>query len=542
MAKISFANLTQDFTLWRDEIDNHATQKTSETFSTATASGHLVTIQGAGLEYQTGVPRNGLVHSLKIDLGGGKPTPDVTIDDIYADFKDYAEVVSAPSPIDRTMALWSATLADSDGIDFGANTSANNLRIDFAGDGYEARNNAFGGDDVLRGDIGRGGVTGDFFLVGANRTAFGGDDDIQLLNSKNGYVSGDILQDADDSHFFAGDDLIRLAREGTAVGDASNIRGAFVAGDDTIFGSDESDYLVGDVAYALYGSSVQFGDDLIHGGGGDDYIHGDYSSNEALNFRVGNDQLFGDAGSDFIFGEDGNDYLDGGTEGDYLDGGAGRDTIRGGAGQDTLIGGQGIDTADYGDKARSVEIRLDHLGAATVQVGGVAEEQIDGFENLAGGSAGDKLVGANDYTSNVLEGRGGNDTLDGGGGNDTLIGGSGKDVLIGGAGVDQFRFDSKPSSSNVDKIADFLHGSDKIALDDTIFAALGATFEKAEFVVRSHGHTASTASQHVIYDRSNGTLWYDSDGRGSHAAVQVAQLGTTSAHPTNLSWDDFAIV
>ena len=46
----------------------------------------------------------------------------------------------------------------------------------------------------------------------------------------------------------------------------------------------------------------------------------------------------------------------------------------------------------------------------------------------------------------------------------------------------------------------------------------------------------------IVYDKSNGSLWYDADGNGSHAAIQFAQFGTASAHPTNLTWGDFAIV
>jgi Ca2+-binding RTX toxin-like protein len=53
---------------------------------------------------------------------------------------------------------------------------------------------------------------------------------------------------------------------------------------------------------------------------------------------------------------------------------------------------------------------------------------------------------------------------------------------------------------------------------------------------------AASAAQHIIYDKSNGTLWYDSDGKGGHAAVQFAQLGTSASHPTNLTWGDFAII
>ena len=109
MANISFANLKQDFSIWRDEIDNHATEKLPDTFFTNTASGHYVTLHGTNLEYDNGVPRSGHVDSLDIKLGGPKAVADVEITNIDVDFADYAAMVSAPNPIDRTMAFWSAT-------------------------------------------------------------------------------------------------------------------------------------------------------------------------------------------------------------------------------------------------------------------------------------------------------------------------------------------------------------------------------------------------------------------------------------------------
>ena len=497
---------------------------------------------GNGLEYQTGVPRAGSVTRLDISLGGVKATPDVTIEELSIDFNRYADVVLAPSPIDHTMALWAVTLAGDDQIDFGTNTGAKNLSIQFAGDGYEAPMDGLGGNDVMRGDIGQGAVSGDYIVAGAGRAAMGGDDDIRLLNSKTAVVSGDILQSTLGSVFLAGNDRIHLDREGTVVGDASNVYGVLVAGHDTIYGSEDGDSLTGDVAYALAGSSVVFGNDVIHGGDGNDFIRGDYAGNASTNFRGGNDKLYGDAGEDSILGEEGNDYLDGGTGNDNIGGGYGNDTIRGGQGKDVITGAQGIDTADYSEKTTSVSIVLDLTGSAVVKVNGVAEDHIAEFENLIGGSAGDKLYGPRDYTSNRLDGRGGNDTLDAGGGKDTLIGGAGSDKLRGGDGLDQFVFDAKLGATNVDTILDFQHGVDDIVLDDAIFKALGSKFEKDEFLARSYGHDATKASHNVIYDQSTGTLWYDSDGVGGHAAIKFAQLGTTSSHPTNLSWDDFAIV
>lgn len=542
MANISFANLSDTFTMWFEEIDNHATEKLPDTFYTNTASYHQVTLEGENLAYQNGVPTSGHVDSIAIKLGGPKPVPDILITDINANFGAYAQVVAGATTIDRTMALWTATLAGNDNIDFGSETTARNNTINFAGDGYEAPDGRVGGNDVLHGDIFEGLVEGDFFSIGLGRTAYGGNDTIKMLNSAGGSILGDIVKSEYGSTFFAGDDRIVLDRHGYATGDASEVHGVFEAGDDTILGGDENDQLIGDINYVSATAKVRFGNDLIRGGDGDDYIAGDAGLTYSTNYIAGNDTLHGDGGNDSIYAGDGNDRAYGGTGADYIDGDIGNDILRGGDGVDTIVGGYGSDTADFSDKKLSVEVVLDDYGAARAFVGGAAEDKLAQIENLIGGSGNDNFLGFSIYTDNVFDGRAGNDTLDGGGGRDTLIGGAGKDKLTGGIGADQFRFNAKLGADNVDKVTDFTRGTDKIALDDAIFKALGRTFEKGEFVALASGHAANDAFQHVIYDKAHGTLWYDSDGKGGHAAIKFAQLGTGIDHPATLGWHDFAIV
>jgi Ca2+-binding RTX toxin-like protein len=101
---------------------------------------------------------------------------------------------------------------------------------------------------------------------------------------------------------------------------------------------------------------------------------------------------------------------------------------------------------------------------------------------LTGGSAADSLTGGahtiNGGAGNdtLLSGLAGNDTINGGDGNDTLVSGTGNDSLTGGAGTDTFRYngtaanvytDSLATTAGLDRITDFVAGTDKIALVNT---------------------------------------------------------------------------
>lgn len=162
--------------------------------------------------------------------------------------------------------------------------------------------------------------------------------------------------------------------------------------------------------------------------------------------------------------------------------------------------------------------------------GGIIEGKVDlgaGSDTAYGGDGADDIFG--DLDNDLIRGRLGDDKLDGG---------LGRDKLFGGAGDDDFLF-TTALGGNVDRIGDFTHADDTIELDDAIFAALGATVSKGEFLSRSSGHTATKASHHLIYDEAKGTLWYDADGKGGGAAIKFAIL---EGHPSNLNFHDFAIV
>lgn len=245
----------------------------------------------------------------------------------------------------------------------------------------------------------------------------------------------------------------------------------------------------------------------------------------------------GDVASENLTGTKGADILFGGSKKDIFNGSDGDDFIRGGGGKDILDGGKGVDTADYSDKTAAVEVKLNGATKVAVKVGGVTEDSIANFENVLGGSAGDKLTG--DALANRLEGNGGKDILLGGKGNDVLAGGLGNDTLTGGSGKDYFVFATKLGTSNIDTITDFVAKDDTIQLDDAIFKALGATgtLAKSAFVANLSG-VSEKASDRIIYETDTGKLFYDADGTGSIKAIQFAVL-TTKPTLTHL---DFEII
>jgi Ca2+-binding RTX toxin-like protein len=74
----------------------------------------------------------------------------------------------------------------------------------------------------------------------------------------------------------------------------------------------------------------------------------------------------------------------------------------------------------------------------------------------------------------------------------------------------------------VDRIKDFNAKDDLLGLDIQEFSALGVGYvDKSEFAI---GKAAKSSDVHLIYNRKHGGLYYDADGVGGAAQVQVAEL------------------
>jgi serralysin len=281
------------------------------------------------------------------------------------------------------------------------------------------------------------------------------------------------------------------------------------AGDDLFYVDD-----VGDRVYEAAGD----GSDRVFAGVSHALIAGQEIETLSTDWNAGTAaiNLTGNAFGQSIYGNNGVNTIDGGAGNDILLGLDGNDILYGGAGADTMYGGAGDDLiyADAtGDRVyEAVGQGNDRVfaGASHALIAGQEIETLSTDWN-AGTTAID-LTG-NEF-GQIIYGNNGANTIDGGGGNDYLLGLGGSDI---------FAFTTALGSGNIDRIADFGGGVDRIHLDDAVFTGLGrGTLAASAFVT---GTAAGDADDRIVYDATTGALYYDADGTGAAAAIYFASLG-----------------
>ncbi|MDQ3247064.1 MAG: hypothetical protein M3Q52_09310 [Pseudomonadota bacterium] len=323
--------------------------------------------------------------------------------------------------------------------------------------------------------------------------------------------------------------------------------------------------LTGDVAVRGYGNDLA---NLIIGNSGNNQIDGRGGA-DSMRGRLGNDIYHVDnsgdrvveeasAGFDLVYstvthtlganveqlslrgdaairgyGNDLNNLIYGNAANNVIDGRGGDDSMRGGAGNDTYYvdstrdrvleaAGAGTDFV-YSTVSHTLGANVERL----VLTGSAASNGIgNGLANVMTGNG----------AANRLFGLAGADTLIAGAGNDQLNGGTGNDRLTGGAGLDKFIFDTA-LAANFDAIMDFSVADDVILLDQTVFSGIAGlgTLSAGAFAL---GRTAQDANDRVLYDATNGRIYYDADGNGAGAAVLFASVTAGTA----LTASDFYVV
>jgi Ca2+-binding RTX toxin-like protein len=209
----------------------------------------------------------------------------------------------------------------------------------------------------------------------------------------------------------------------------------------------------------------------------------------------------------------------------------------------TLWDGGGLDTLDCSNQTRACAIDLTPGSYSSIGMLSTAYDLLPAFysgtyvptylghdnlgiaygtviENAVGGSKDDHLTG-----------NGVANTLDGGNGNDWLFGGAGRDV---------FRFSTLLSTTdNVDRIADFTTGTDRIALDMSVFMSLQVGSLSGDAFYAAAGATAAQdAGDRIIYDTQSGALYFDQDGVGGMEAIKFAVLDNHAS----LTVKDFLLI
>jgi Ca2+-binding RTX toxin-like protein len=258
----------------------------------------------------------------------------------------------------------------------------------------------------------------------------------------------------------------------------------------------------------------------------------------------GNGNLFyGQSGNDVLIGKGGNDVVSGGEGADIVDGGDGDDRILAGesnAATDSYVGGKGNDWIDYDASSEQVAAFLTAGGV----LGGALGDTFNGIENVRGSRHLDNLQPG-------VNGRAyGND------GNDSIYDSTGTEVLRGGRGMDTLSdfigFGDKQKDvfflekgMGRDTIVGFTSGVDQFWLSEKQFGALKFN-SKGELdagnqvvnIVFGPGSKATIDDAQLIFDQQTGVLWYDEDGMGGKAPVDIAKIDG----PAQLMAKNFVVV
>ena len=460
------------------------------------AGGNDVIDGGAGADSMYGGTGNDIYF---VDQAG---------DNVYEDVGEGRDVVYASASYTLT--------AGSEVEVMSAISQSATTPLELVGNAYDQEIYGNAGANLLQG----GGGTDYLFGLGGNDTyvvASAGDHVIEQA----GGGTRDVVYALASYTLEAGQEIEVLSAANQSATTALQLVGNAL--DQEIYGNAGANFLQGgggtDFLIGLGGNDTYLvsgpGDIVVEsaGQGARDVIYtvGDYTMAGGLDVEVLSS--FNQAGTGAL-------NLTGSSLGQEIYGNNGANVIDGGGGTDLLsgLGGNDIYFVDSNDDyvAESVGGGRDVV-YATASFTLTANQEIEVL-STAFGSATTAL----DLTGNAFA-----NELYGNNGANVLNGGLGADYLMGNGGADSFAFTTALGGGNVDTIADFVSGSDKILLDDAVFTGIGGlgTLSGSAFVT---GTAAGDADDRIIYNSATGQLFFDADGSGSGAAVLFATL---SGHP-----------
>jgi Ca2+-binding RTX toxin-like protein len=249
----------------------------------------------------------------------------------------------------------------------------------------------------------------------------------------------------------------------------------------------------------------------------------------------------GNALNNLIVGGSGNDVINGGAGADKMNGGDGDDSYTVDNAGDIVIDSSGSDliTATGTLTAYTLQTGVEKLTysgtAAFTATGNASDNTITtgaGNDTIRAGAGNDVVTSGNG--DDRLLGEAGNDTLNGGAGADQLEGALGNDILTGGAGADRFVFDA-PTGASTDRVVDFsVSQADKLAVYGSDYGLAAGALNVDWFETVAAGGTGTKGHAEFVYNTALRTLFWDSDGVGSEAAVKLATFDTAvTLHSTD---------
>jgi Ca2+-binding RTX toxin-like protein len=313
-------------------------------------------------------------------------------------------------------------------------------------------------------------------------------------------------------------------------GTAANESLTGTSGDDTLEGLGGADTMNGMLGNDTY--IVTLGD-VLQDSGGVDIVMSDVTW--TLTAGLENITLTGVSAIN-VTGNDLGNFAVGNSAANVFNLRTGNDTVQAGAGNDRIDlsnfgtptygddvvdGGTGTDALNFhtGNPARSGVVV--NLAAGTARGGGEGGIGSVSFTSI------ERVIGTDQF-GDQLTGSGLSERFEGRGGNDTISGLDGADTISGEAGQDRFVFAWAPGPGQVDLITDFAPAADKLAFEDGVFTAIGAPGNFAagdgRFVSGAGLATGQDPGDRIVYNSTSGALYYDADGSGTGAAVQVAML------------------
>jgi Ca2+-binding RTX toxin-like protein len=292
------------------------------------------------------------------------------------------------------------------------------------------------------------------------------------------------------------------------------------------------------------------GRDILNGSAGNDTLNGGLGIDRLLG-GPGNDTYYVDSRSDLVFElsnegldkviassnytlfshiedlvlTEGGDYSAAGNSlNNHIIGNSGNNMIAGGLGADTLEGGLGNDIYVLND---NVDLIIDTGGLDTIRSTlDVDLASYNGIENI-------ELIGILD---NFATGNASNNSIIGNIGNNILDGRGGADTLTGGDGSDQFVVAANASRAVLDRVTDFLSGTDLLVVDIASYgispSQLGLSSSGTvanDAFLSGPGARSINSNSRFLYDTATAVLKFDMDGTGSAAAIDLVQLSASAA-------------